>query len=441
MRRALFNALLISGIFLFAGCSADTENTVTENVTETVVNEVTENTEVTAETEEISIIEPDNSYIFEDLCKVNEEYDESLGGAPIETIVKDLRKDSYERMVLLSHSVESDTDTVKYKIVPKNLSGKGQQYIICYATFVKENDEWILSENIWDEWVIKKNELNGSNWLVESNGYEDLAKLFKDGSSFDKDGTFYVHFKKNLNIITVKSNDDASVFETKIGTMFGGTVYYLKGNENKTVDFNCIEGTVNDEGKLSFKLESDNGEAYFTPGENSSFVYEKVFKAITSGEDTESGVNVSLLGTLDTIDITSESLFYGEWKKETGSKNGNISPELSWDAVDGAKAYAVMMIDLDDGNFHLHGYALTDSVHLDAGALNEDEYKGPYPPSPHNYTVYVFALKNAVDTGLIIDRQNSSDENLFELLNKDDPGNVISYGSITGSYEYPERVW
>ena len=447
MRRFIFPVILsISGILVFAGCTNGTGEVtsapeVIENTVSTPDNEVTEpETEVVKEEKEPIVIEPDNSYIYEDLCKVNAEYDETACGAPVETIVKELRKESYEGMVLLSHTVEGDIDTVKYKVTPHNLSGKGKSYLVCEAEFKKEGDEWSLSSKKWSEWEILKNELNGSNWSASSKDVKELAKLFESGFEFDDNASVYVHFKKNLNnILVLSNNEDHSVFEAKIGTSFGGTVYYIKDGEEKSVDFTCTEGIVNDEGLLSFKLVSETGEEFFTPGENSIYISEKLYKLFLSGDsDLE---NAAVLENLDTIEITSESIFYGEWIKETGGRNGNISPELSWEKVDTATCYEIMMLDLDAGNYLLHSISTTEDTHLDLGDLGEDEFFGPAPPSPHYYTVYVFALKESVDPGLKILEMNTDAESLFEILNKNNPGNVIAYGSVTASYEYLEKVW
>ena len=140
---------LIAVMLMFSGCestqgadSGSTVNTETviagnsenENVLSsdndgTVDDSDTSDGENTETAKKEIIIKPDNSYIYEDLCKVNAEYDETAGGAPLDTIVKELRKDSYEGMVLLSHEVKDDTDTVKYKVQPQNIPGKGHQYI------------------------------------------------------------------------------------------------------------------------------------------------------------------------------------------------------------------------------------------------------------------------------------------------------------------------
>lgn len=447
MRRlTAFTTIIISGLLVFSGCATDTEavvpesevvGSVKETVTETVESEPIEEIE---EEKETIVIEPDNSYIYEDLCKVNAEYDETAGGAPIDLIVKELRKESYEGMVLLSHTVNGDTDTVKYKVLPKDISAKARPYIICNAVFTKEGDEWSLSSREWSEWVIKRNELSGSSWVADSEEAKDLAGLFESGFEFKEGSDVYIHIKRNLYLISVLKNDDPSVFETKIGTSFGGSIYYINDEENKSVDFTCTEGIVNDEGLLSFKLETENGEADFEPGNGYGFISDGFYKLCTSGE-TDDLKSADVIENLDTFEVTSKSIFYGEWIKETGGQNGNVSPELSWKKVDGAGAYAIMITDLDTDDYFLHGYRTSDTTHLDYGDLGDDEFLGPIPPSPHNYKVYVFALKEAVDPGLRVAKQNCHPEHLFDLLNKDNPGNVIAYGTVTASYEYLGRVW
>ena len=444
-------SILIAGALLLWGCEkvqvneySEPEQVIESTVTVTNDDLNEQNNAGEEQAEEIEektiIIEPDNSYIYEDLCKVCEEYDESLGGAPIETIVKNLRKESYERMVLLSHEVKENTDTVKYKVIPMDISDKARPYIICNAVFAKEGDEWSLSSNEWSEWVIKRNELSGSSWVADSEEAKDLAKLFENGSEFKEGSNVYIHIKRNLYLISVLKNDDPSIFETKFGTSFGGSIYYINDEVNKSVDFTCTEGIVNDEGLLLFKLVTDNGEAYFEPGNGNSFISDGFYKLCTSGE-TDDLKSADVIENLDTFEVTSKSIFYGEWIKETGGQNGNVSPELSWEKVGGATAYAIMITDLDTDDYFLHGYRTSDTNHLDYGDLGDDEYLGPIPPSPHNYKVYVFALKEAVDPGLRVAKQNCHPEYLFELLNKDNPGNVIAYGTVTASYEYLGRVW
>ena len=279
-------SFLITGVLFLSGCDLNSAEIETvEAEAESTVKEESDNLlsanginaeELTVEEEPI-VIETDNSYIFEDLCKVSENYDESEG-APIELVVSELRKDYYEGMILLSHAVEEgDTklDNVKYKIVSQNISGKGPQYIVCNACFEEDGDTWKLISNEWTEWDVEKSELNGSAWECDDAETEKLSKLFAD--ELPNDGKMYVAFRKNLNIITPLMNDDASILETKIGTNFKGTLEYIALDEKAEVEFSCMEGIVNDEGIISFKIVTDAGEEYFTPGEGSTYITSSYF--------------------------------------------------------------------------------------------------------------------------------------------------------------------
>ena len=139
--------------------------------------------------------------------------------------------------------------------------------------------------------------------------------------------------------------------------------------------------------------------------------------------------------------VTSANLHDGVWDTDiTNTKNGrNVSPELTWEAVNGAGEYAVYMLDPSAGNWlHWRAHGLM-QTHLDEGAdISENEYIGPYPPSgTHTYIVYVFALKTAADSypGLF-DSRNSGIESIISGLDKagGQSGNIIAQGSISGTY-------
>lgn len=439
MRKLIFLcSFLITASFLVSGCDINSAEIETlEAEVESTVKEESDNLlsanginaeELTVEEEPVAI-ETDNSYIFEDLCKVSENYDESKG-APIELVVSELRKDYYEGMILLSHTVEEgDTklDKVKYKIVPQNISGKGPQYIVCNAVFEEDGETWKLISNEWTEWDVEKSELNGSSWECDDAETEKLSKLFAD--ELPNDGKMYVAFRKNLNIITPLMNDDASILETKIGTNFKGNLQYIYGDVKAEVEFSCMEGIVNDEGKISFKIVTDAGEEYFTPGEGSTYITNSYLDYATGGNPEAAYI--------DTFEVTSESIFYGGWKKEIASTKGNVSPELSWEKVEGATEYAVLLVDLDEGNYHLQGYGIVKDNHIDAGALNKVQYVGPYLEGYHYYKAYVFALREDVsDVNLLVDNQNVDEASLIKQFTKKNSDNVISFGTITCIYDF-----
>ena len=119
------------------------------------------------------------------------------------------------------------------------------------------------------------------------------------------------------------------------------------------------------------------------------------------------------------------------------SAGQNLSPQLSWEAVEGAGCYAVYMIDTTAGNW-LHckagGLAV---IELPEGA-NPGEYIGPYPPSgTHEYTVYVFALVAEPDSypGDFDAKNKNINKIMAELdISGGEAANLLSWGSVTGSY-------
>lgn len=151
------------------------------------------------------------------------------------------------------------------------------------------------------------------------------------------------------------------------------------------------------------------------------------------------------------INVTSESLTAdGKWltvinSTDASPAGSNLSPQLSWDEVEGAGCYAVYMVDNSAGCW-LHWLAKNVKVNnLSLGSeLEESSYIGPYPPSgTHEYEVIVYALKTSPD-----EYPGVFDNNLVPLstiekkLDTADgkPGNIIGKGSITGTVTVGEVV-
>ncbi len=163
----------------------------------------------------------------------------------------------------------------------------------------------------------------------------------------------------------------------------------------------------------------------------------------------------------------------GKWNPIiTNTANGeNISPELTFNEVEGARAYAVIMIDPDGFNWlhwcdvvtveeirELLGDEINgikgDTISLVSGFNNlrgeAKTYVGPYPPAgTHNYHVYVYALKavpsnfNVILSGL--DKSGANINNIINLLNvyadgsNAVSGNILGTAEISGTYTYGEK--
>lgn len=147
------------------------------------------------------------------------------------------------------------------------------------------------------------------------------------------------------------------------------------------------------------------------------------------------------INNVPTFEVTSENLNDGVWDDiiSNTAAGENVSPQLSWEAVDGASTYVVYMIDTSAGLWmHMKASDITETT-LDAGALGSDKYIGPYPPSgTHDYVVYVVALREAPERVRgAFDSSNISLTNVFSPLDvnaEGQTGNVIACGTLTGTY-------
>ncbi|MBP0962341.1 MAG: hypothetical protein J5864_09395 [Oscillospiraceae bacterium] len=161
----------------------------------------------------------------------------------------------------------------------------------------------------------------------------------------------------------------------------------------------------------------------------------------TAAEVTEAAEEFSI-DNLSSFEVKSADLGDdGKWKDDIGSlkkKGNNVSPQLSWDPVEGAGEYVIYMIDTSAYNW-MHWKSVSKETDLSTGWAPAEEYKGPYPPAgtgDHNYEVYVFALKEPAET--VEGRFDTTNEDFFEVIKSLDNGggNVISYGRIAGTYAY-----
>lgn len=117
----------------------------------------------------------------------------------------------------------------------------------------------------------------------------------------------------------------------------------------------------------------------------------------------------------------------------------NQSPAVSWEAVEGASYYTVVMFDEDANWLHFWVDGIQDTK-LEQGAYTDKEvYVGPYPPKiagTHNYRIEVFAVKEIPNGGIGRMNAKNSYRGLVNHLNQvgGNSDNIIARGYITGSY-------
>lgn len=144
----------------------------------------------------------------------------------------------------------------------------------------------------------------------------------------------------------------------------------------------------------------------------------------------------------DTFELTSADLQDGVWADIISNSvaGENVSPELSWEPVDGADSYVIYMVDMTAYYFiHWKADAVT-QTQLEQGWAQGASYVGPYPPpgSTHTYDIYVVALRNPVDRVRgSVNTQNQNFASFIRGLDTDaegNSGNIIAYGYLSGEF-------
>ena len=154
------------------------------------------------------------------------------------------------------------------------------------------------------------------------------------------------------------------------------------------------------------------------------------------------GINSEVLGKLECFEVTSGNLNNNVWDDIISNTDvgSNHSPELTWEAVDGAESYVIYMVDTTAANWiHWKSSGITETT-LPEGFAENSEYIGPYPPAgaPHTYEIYILALKETPERakGAFNGQNPKFVENLESLdINQNgESGNIISYGFVAGTF-------
>jgi phosphatidylethanolamine-binding protein (PEBP) family uncharacterized protein len=192
-------------------------------------------------------------------------------------------------------------------------------------------------------------------------------------------------------------------------------------------------------------ISKDYGGKYFM--KNFFFVFlfaaSALFFTACSGDDDggdDNGV------TVPTFKVTSSSInSSGRLLTATADTGGKQSPQLTWETVPDATHYAIFMVD-ESAGYWLHWRALiTDATKtsLTQGeTISGAQYKGPYPPSAHNYDhsyrIEVFALRQApTDLTAIgnFDNENNYNAMVNQLNALDGGNNILGRGHTIGKYK------
>ena len=151
--------------------------------------------------------------------------------------------------------------------------------------------------------------------------------------------------------------------------------------------------------------------------------------------------NGNLMSQFEEFELTSEDIEDGFWVDAISSSpaGDDVSPQLSWDPVDGAGQYIIYMVDVS-ANYLIHWKAEgVTETHLDRGWA-DSFYFGPYPRTglTNTYDIYVIAIRNPIDRlrgSLRVPNENFP---LFlaylDIDAEGNTGNIIAYGHISAQY-------
>ena len=326
---------------------------------------------------------------------------------------------------------------------------------------IQKNVTYVMKDGNWEEesseitdwtWAEDFNILS-SVWIIDT---DDAASIYSnlDNSLKGKPATMYIHFGADLRDAnpSIGTSEDGTQkmdislsISCDIAIECNGEKFYFEGV--KVTGGECFM-----DGRANIMVDAGNGvEGIISvPADVKKGEWKDFYNVLPSEEEamqleSDTFIKSTIFEDVQSFNVTSSNLKDGVWDvKITNTKYGeNVSPELTWDAVDGATNYVVIMID----GAWLHMDVFTTETSLSEGAVNGgtrgNQYVGPYPPTgTHTYSIFVFALKDEMGkVTLSYDAGGNSIDAIYQGLNKDkdgNEGNVIAYGRLDGNYTHQD---
>ena len=368
-------------------------------------------------------------------------------GAPDDIVNQVFYSDSIGSIEIKGHNVEpiegDDVyiahDIVSIEYSAGNPTGLFPQTVGKDVDFYlnKDTNAWDMLNETYTLCNVDTSELSGKTFMSDSLTPENLQQLFGDEISSDDNGALYLKFNQRLGLLAFNlKNENNTSIERYFTTNLGGKLIWVGKDGNIEKSFKITDGSITDEGDIYFAVGTDVDILYINFASDVTSISEMEYNEAIGAEVEEGYV---YLEDLPTFEVTSSSLDENQWQQQIGQRYDNVSPELSWDAVDGASCYAVIMLDKIAHNW-LHWSVLVDKTHLEEGEFSGKEagYVGPYPEETHEYTVYVVALRS--EPSISTFRVDSTGSDINTRLIKINEGidgtkdNIISYGVIKGDF-------
>lgn len=329
------------------------------------------------------------------------------------------------------HKTETEVTNITDGMIP--------QVIEKNVTYVQnERDgEWAPESSEITKWDTASDfDIRDSVWIVSTDDAANIVS-FLDDSFKGLPADLYIHFGSDAADIQTSANGESSLDITL--NMTADFIFICNTNKFNFYDVAINGASVRSDGTVSLNVDLGNGMAGDIDIPSSVKRCDRTDFLIKQSDTYLFSVSFE---DLPAFNVSSSSLVNGIWDARiTNTANGeNISPELTWDAVDGASQYVVFMID----GAWLHMDVFTTETSLAEGAIGRgsrgEQYVGPYPPNgtTHTYSVFVFALKGEIGKlPFAFDNGGNSINNIFASLDVDangDSGNVLAYGRLDGNF-------
>jgi phosphatidylethanolamine-binding protein (PEBP) family uncharacterized protein len=126
-------------------------------------------------------------------------------------------------------------------------------------------------------------------------------------------------------------------------------------------------------------------------------------------------------------------------KKINKPHGQNTSPAVSWQPVNGAMYYAVVIFDETANWLHFFQTDITGTMIEEGQYFDKKSYIGPYPPKSsgdHTYRIEVFAIKSQPKDSIGKIDSRTSYRGLIKHLNQvgGNSDNILARGYIKGTY-------
>ena len=333
------------------------------------------------------------------------------------------------------HKTEIESENINVGIFPQTVE-KNVSYI------QKEKDgAWEVESSEETKWDLGDlSVLSDSAWRIVADDAAALCPLLEEDFK-GVSAVVYLHFGKDLG--EVKSTSDQEKISVTFNTV--GDLVLCAGVEKFSIEeVKMYAAEVKKDGSAKLTIDFGEGETVINLPSKADKMDRRDYLIAKS----DTFIKEVPFEDVPEINVTSQTLDDGIWDtKISKTLNGqNVNPELTWDPVEGASQYVVIMI---DGGW-LHMDYITTNTSMTEGEIDSSfrsnrgkQYVGPYPPpgTTHTYTVFVFALKKEMSAdNWNFDKGGNYLDKIFEGLNTDkdgNAGNVLAYGRLDGNFTMP----